>query len=146
MNGRSLSRSILPPPGRLAVQMDGGFRIDMIDVSIKTYGTGRQADGQKAQSFQSTTSAGWRRFSLAVRFTSRFQAPIAQIAPMDAGPSDVSRFTVRRRAGAPGDYLAHRTQRGYRGSGTIAPLEDVLIGPMIGGPTVVLVSAMAWCA
>jgi len=66
MNGRTLSRSTLFPPGRLAAQMDGGFHIDMIDVSIKTYGTGRQADGQIAQLFQPIARAGWRRFSLAV--------------------------------------------------------------------------------
>jgi len=35
MNGRSLSRSVLPPPGRLAASVDGGFLIDMIDVLSK---------------------------------------------------------------------------------------------------------------
>ena len=66
MNGRSLSRSILPPPGRPAAWMDGGSHVDMIDVLVKTYGAGLPADGQIAQSFQSTARAGWRAFSLAV--------------------------------------------------------------------------------
>lgn len=47
--------------------MDGSFHIDTIDVLIKTYGTGRPADGQIAKSFQSTARAGWPRFSLAVQ-------------------------------------------------------------------------------
>jgi hypothetical protein len=38
----------------------------MIDVLVKMYGKGFLTDGRKAQSFQSTARAGWRRFSLAV--------------------------------------------------------------------------------
>jgi hypothetical protein len=83
MNGRSLSRSTLSPPGRLAVQMDGGFRIDMIDVSIKTYGIGRQTDGQIAQSFQSTALAGWPRFSLAVQLPARIRPVSNSVKPHD---------------------------------------------------------------
>ncbi len=74
MNGRSLSRSILPPPGRPAASADGGFHVDMIDVLVKTYGKGLPTDGQKAQSFQSTARAGWPRFSLAVQIA----APICR--------------------------------------------------------------------
>src|SRR5487761_1076567 len=39
--------------------MVGGFHVDMIDVLVKTYSTGLPADGQIAQSFQSTARAGW---------------------------------------------------------------------------------------
>jgi hypothetical protein len=66
MNGRSLSRSILPPPGRPAALADGGFDVDLIEVLAEMYGKGLLMDGRKAQSFQSTARAGWPRFSLAV--------------------------------------------------------------------------------
>jgi hypothetical protein len=66
MNGRSLSRSILPPPGRPVTAADGGLDVDLIEILAETYGKGLLTDGRKAQSFQSTTRAEWRAFSLAV--------------------------------------------------------------------------------
>jgi hypothetical protein len=66
MNGRSLSRSVLPPTGLHIALADGGFHIDMIDLLAKAYGKHLSMDGQKAQSFQSTARAGGRAFSLAV--------------------------------------------------------------------------------
>jgi hypothetical protein len=57
--------------------VDGGLCIDAIDFLAETYGKGLWMDGQKDQSFQSATRAGWRRFSLAVQRSSMPNRPKA---------------------------------------------------------------------
>ena len=61
---------------------DGASNIDFIDVLVRTYGTRLQTDGPKAQSFQSTARAGWRRFSLAVQVSTGSQTANE---PLDGG-------------------------------------------------------------
>jgi hypothetical protein len=75
--------------------MDGGFYIDMIDVLVKTYGMGLPADGQIAQSFQSTARAGWRRFSLAVQLSTGSQTASE---PLDGGKGFESIVFLRKTA------------------------------------------------
>jgi hypothetical protein len=70
------------PPS--AEMPDGGWAIDIVQLSTGTAGMSRSADGDKHRSTQSLAGDGWRRFSLAVQLSpitnSRKQRWMAQRA------------------------------------------------------------------